>query len=302
MPVRAATALVAALVLVGCGAGDREGADGRLRVVATTGQVADIARNVGGPRVDVETILPPQTDPHSYEPRPSDAAALAGAEVVLRSGGDVDSWLDELIGSAGADARTVTLLDHVRPRTADPHWWLDPHRALPATEAIRRALSNADPGGRARYRLRAARYIDRLRRTDRGISACLGKLPPGQRRIVTTHDALGSFGERYGLDVGLVVLPSLSSEAQSSVKDVNTLVDEVSAAKLEAIFPEAAFSDKLERAVARDAGTRVGAPLFTDSLGPPGTRAATYTGSLREDARRIALGLSAGKLRCFEAG
>ena len=302
MLLRLFSPLLVALALGGCGAAHDEGANGRLSVVATTGQVADIARNVGGRRVDVETILPPQTDPHSYEPRPSDAAALADADVVLQSGGDVDAWLDDLVGSASPNVRNVTLLDRVRPRTADPHWWLDPRRAEPATEAIRQALSKADPAGRDRYRAAAARYIDRLRRADSRIAACLERLPPDERRIVTTHDALRTFGERYGLDAGESVLPSLASEAQASVKDVNALVDDVSAARIEAIFPEAALSDKLERAVARDAGTTIGAPLFTDSLGAAGTPAATYLGSLRENARRIALGLSGGKLRCFEGG
>jgi ABC-type Zn uptake system ZnuABC Zn-binding protein ZnuA len=126
---RLALALIAPALLLGAAAcgedeGTATGAAGgggggggeRLRVVATTTQVADIARNVGGDAVEVTALLPPNADPHDFEPRPSDAEAIAEADLVLRSGGDLDDWLGELVESAGGDARTVTLIDSVRTR------------------------------------------------------------------------------------------------------------------------------------------------------------------------------------------
>lgn len=291
--------LLVALVLAGCG-GDDEGSDGAgVSVVATTTQVADLVRNVGGARVEVATILEPQADPHDYEPRPSDAADLADAAVVFRSGGDLDEWLGELIDSAGADGAEVTLLDRVRARGSDPHWWHDPRNAVLATGAIRDALAEADPDGRATYERNARRYIERLRAVDRDVEACIAELPQAKRKIVTTHDALAYFAERYGIEVIGAVIPSLSTQAQPSAKDINTLVDQVEREGVEAIFPESALSDELERAVAREAGAEVGEPLFADSLGPEGTPASTYIGSMRENARRLALGMSGGTLRCF---
>jgi ABC-type Zn uptake system ZnuABC Zn-binding protein ZnuA len=291
--------LVVALVLAGC-AGSDEGSDGAdLSVVATTTQVADLVRNVGGRRVEVDAILDPKADPHAYEPRPSDAAALADAAVVFRSGGDLDDWLDELIDSAGADADDVTLLDRVRSRGSDPHWWHDPRNAVLATEAIRDALAEADPDGRAAYERNARSYIERLRKVDRAVQACIARVPRAKRKIVTTHDALAYFAERYGIEVIGAVIPSLSTQAQPSAKDINALVDQVEQEGVEAIFPESALSDKLERAVSRDAGAEVGEPLFADSLGPEGTPASTYVGSMRENARRLALGMSGGTVRCF---
>jgi ABC-type Zn uptake system ZnuABC Zn-binding protein ZnuA len=291
--------LLVALVLAGCG-GDDEGSDGAgVSVVATTTQVADLVRNVGGARVEVATILEPQADPHDYEPRPSDAADLADAAVVFRSGGDLDEWLGELIDSAGADGAEVTLLDRVRARGSDPHWWHDPRNAVLATGAIRDALAEADPDGRAAYERNARRYIERLRAVDRDVEACIAELPQAKRKIVTTHDALAYFAERYGIEVIGAVIPSLSTQAQPSAKDINALVDQVEREGVEAIFPESALSDELERAVAREAGAEVGEPLFADSLGPEGTPASTYIGSMRENARRLALGMSGGTLRCF---
>ena len=291
--------LLVALALVGCGGGD-EGSDGTdVSVVATTTQVADLVRNAGGARVEVASILDPEADPHDYEPRPSDAADLADASVVFRSGGDLDEWLGELIDSAGTDGEEVTLLDSVRARRGDPHWWHDPRNAVLATEAIRDALTDADKNGRAAYERNAQRYIQRLRDVDRDVAACFAKVAPDKRKIVTTHDSLSYFADRYGVEAIGAVIPSLSTQAQPSAKDINALVDQIEAEDVEAVFPESALSDRLERAVAREAGAEVGEPLFTDSLGPEGTPASTYIGSMRENARRLALGMSGGTLRCF---
>jgi ABC-type Zn uptake system ZnuABC Zn-binding protein ZnuA len=291
--------LLVALVLAGCGGGDEGSGGADFSVVATTTQVADLVRNVGGARVEVAAILDPEADPHDYEPRPSDAAELADAAVVFRSGGDLDEWLGELIDSAGTDGDEVTLLDRVRARGSDPHWWHDPRNAMLATRAIRDALSEADPDGRATYERNARRYIKRLRDVDRDVEACIAKLPQGKRKIVTTHDSLSYFADRYGVEVIGAVIPSLSTQAQPSAKDINALVDQIEEEGVEAIFPESSLSDKLERAVSREAGAQVGEPLFTDSLGPEGTPASTYIGSMRENARRLALGMSGGTLRCF---
>lgn len=289
-------AVLAAALLLGCG--DESSGEGGLEVVATTTQVADLVRQVGGDRVEVEGILEPDADPHDYEPRPSDAGALAGAGAVFKSGGDLDEWLDELIDSAGSDGEVVSILDRVQARGDDPHWWHDPRNAVLATEAIREALIEADPGGRATYERNARRYIERLRALDREIEICVAKIPPTQRKVVTTHDSLAYFADRYGIEVIGAVIPSQSTQAQASVEDINALVDQVEVEDVKAIFPESAVSGDLERALSRESGVELGEPLFTDSLGPEGTPAATYLGMMRENARRLASGMSGGETRC----
>ena len=269
-----------------------------MAVVATTTQVADLARQVGGDRVEVEAILEPDADPHGYEPRPSDAGALADADAVFKSGGDLDEWLDELIDSAGSYGQVVSMLDRVRARGDDPHWWHDPRNAVLATEAIRDALIEADPGGRAIYERNARRYMQRLRALDREIENCVAKIPPAQRKLVTTHDSLAYFADRYGVEMVGAVIPSQSTQAQASVEDVNALVDQVEAEDVRAIFPESALSGDLERALSREAGVELGEPLFTDSLGPEGGAASSYLGMMRENARRLAAGMSGGAVDC----
>jgi zinc/manganese transport system substrate-binding protein len=297
--VRRLPLLAALLVALAAGCGDDDSGSGAsVTAVATTTQVADLVRNVGGGRVEVDGILQPNADPHDYEPRPSDAAALADADVVFRSGGDLDEWLDEVVESAGGDAEGVTLLDSVRARQDDPHWWQDPRNAVLAVEAIRDALAKADPDGRAGYERRAAAYIRRLRALDAAIERCIERVPPAKRKLVTTHDALGYFADRYGLEVIGAVIPSLSTQAQPSARDVDELVDQIRDEGVEAIFPEAAVSQKLERAISREAGAEVGGELYADTLGPEGSAGATYIGATRSNANALAEGMSGGSVRC----
>jgi ABC-type Zn uptake system ZnuABC Zn-binding protein ZnuA len=267
--------------------------------------VADLARNVGGERVDVRGLLSPGADPHGYEPRPSDAASIVDAGVVLRSGGEVDEWLDELVDNAGGDARVVDLIDSVETiegdDETDPHWWQDPRNAVVAVAAIRDALIDADPGGRATYERNAAAYTSKLRRLDRAIAACIDELPQDKRKLVTTHDSLGYFAERYGVEVIGSVIPSLSTQAQPSAGDVAELVDQVRDEGVEAVFPEAGVSQRLEQALAREAGVEVGEPLWADTLGDEDSGAETYIDAMSANTAALVDGMSGGRVSCRPA-
>jgi ABC-type Zn uptake system ZnuABC Zn-binding protein ZnuA len=286
--------LIAALGAAGC----RSASGGHPTVVATTTQAADMTRAVAGNRVAVKQILQPNADPHEYEPRPSDAEAIANAKLVIRSGGDVDDWLNGVIAQAGGKAHVVTLIDHVQRRGADPHWWQDPRNGISAVRTIRDALISRDPGGAAGYRARAAAYLNRLRALDTGIAACVAQLPPGQRRLVTSHDALGYYANRYGFKVIGAAIPSLSTQAQPSARSTQRLVAQIKRQHVAAIFPESSLSPKLEQAIGRDAGAKVAGALWADSLGPKGSSGATYAGSLAANTRTIVSALSRGKANC----
>jgi zinc/manganese transport system substrate-binding protein len=290
------TVVLAALVVVGCG--DDSGTGGDLTVVATTTEAADLARQVGGSRVNVEGMLRPGGDPHDYEPRPSDVEAVAGATLVIRSGGEVDDWLEDVIDNAGGDAEAMTLLDSVRRLDDDPHWWQDATNGVRAVEAIRAELSKVDPEGRAAYARNAERTVRRLERLDRTIAACVDRVPPGKRKIVTTHDALGYFARRYGVEVVGAVIPSLSTQAQASAGDVQRLVEQIRREGVEAVFPESSVNPDIERAIAREAGARIGDSLYADSLGPKGSAGETYAGALAADAAALVRGMSGGRVEC----
>ena len=295
-------ALLALVLVLLAGCRSAGGGDAHVTVVATTTQVADLVRNVGGERISVHGILRPNSDPHAYEPRPSDATALAKADLVFRSGGDLDGWLDQIVDSAGGHADQVTLIDHVHRLGDDPHWWQSPRNAILAVAAIRDALVEADPGGRRGYQRRAAAYTAKLEALDAAVERCVDRVPPAQRNIVTTHDALGYFADRYGVKVIGAVIPSLSTQGQASAKDVDRLVQQIEDAGVEAIFPEATVTQKLEQAIAREAGAKVGAKLYADSLGPDGSGAATYIEAMRHNADAIVDGMSGGRASCGLGG
>jgi zinc/manganese transport system substrate-binding protein len=300
-----ALVLVTAVVASGCGSESSSGSDAQLTAVATTTEVADLVRQVGGERVDVQGLLSPGADPHGYEPRPSDAASLVDAGVVFKSGGDLDEWLDELIDNAGGDADVVTLIDSVKKiegeGETDPHWWQDPRNALLAVAAIRDALSEADPDGRRVYERNAAAYSRELRRLDEQIAGCIGKVPPAKRKLVTTHDSLGYFARRYDIDVVGSVIPSLSTQAQPSAGDIADLVDQVRDEGVAAVFPEAETSERLEQALAREAGARVGDPLWADTLGGEDSGAETYLDAMAANTAALVTGMSGGAVSCRPA-
>ena len=284
------------LAVAGCGSEDE---DGRLQVVATTTQAADIARHVGGQGVSVHGLLRPDADPHGYEPRPSDARRLAAAGLVVRSGGEVDEWLDDVVAGAGGDASEVTLIDSVETIEEDPHWWHDPLNGAVAAEALGRALGRADPSGRAGYARRARAYAARLQALGSRIAACMASVPAARRKIVTTHDSLAYFARRYDIEVVGALIPSNSSQAQPSARDTRRLIDQIKRERVKAIFPESSLDPDLERAVAREAGAAVGDPLWADSLGPRGSRGASYEGALEANADALVKGMSGGtRERC----
>jgi ABC-type Zn uptake system ZnuABC Zn-binding protein ZnuA len=271
-----AVVLLAAVAVVAGGSDEAAGGDDRRIVVATTTQAADLARNVAGDEIEVVGLLAPNTDPHEYEVRPRDLQALAEADLVVRSGGDLDEWLAEAIEGAGSDAQVLTLM-----RGDDPHWWQDPRHAIAAVATLERALG-ADASG----------YVARLRELDRAVAACIAAVPRAQRQLVTTHDSLGPYARRYGLEVVGAIIPSQSTRGQPSAGEVAALVDTIREQGVRAIFAESSVSATVEQAIARETGATVGRPLWADTLGPPGSDGATYIDSIAANTRALTEGLT----------
>jgi zinc/manganese transport system substrate-binding protein len=293
-----ALTLASALAAAGCGEDDGAGAGDRVTLVATTTQATDLARNVGGDAVEVVGLLAPNADPHEYEVRPRDVEALTDAELVVRSGGDLDEWLREAIEGAGSEAPVLTLIDHVEPLPDDPHWWQDPRNAVLAVAAIERALADADPARADVYRANASRYEARLKRLDRAVARCIERVPRARRKLVTTHDALGSYARRYGIDVIGAVIPSRSTRGQPSAGETAELVRTIREQDVEAIFAESSVNADVEQAIARETGATVGKELWADTLGPEGSDGETYVGSIAANTEALAEGFSGGDVTC----
>jgi ABC-type Zn uptake system ZnuABC Zn-binding protein ZnuA len=286
--------------LAACGT-EAAGGSESLRVVATTGQAADFARAVGGARAHVTGLLAPNADPHAFEVRPDDVKELARADLIVRSGGELDDWLEGAIDSSGSDAPVLTLGAAARLDDDDPHWWQDPRNVVAAVAALREALVRADPDAAGAYRRAAAAYSKRLERLDESVAACIARLPRAQRTLVTTHDALGYYARRYGLRIVGAVIPSRSTVAQPSAGETAALIDTIRREHVKAIFPESAVNPDVEEAVARESGARIGRPLWADSLGPEGSDGSTYVDSIAANTAVLVEGLSGGAIACRPA-
>lgn len=305
-------AMLASLVAAGCGSSG-DGGGNRLDVVATTTQLGDFTRAVGGDRVTVHQILQPNTDPHDYEPRPQDVRATANAKVVLLNGDGLDRWMGKVVSESGAQARVVDLGPRVAVKLEgessgpeasryDPHWWHDPRNAQTAVEDIRDLLAAADPSDRARFEANARGYLAHLEQLDAGLRACFAAVPTARRKLVTDHDAFNYFARRYGVSVVGAVIPSQSTQAQPSAGDVAKLTKLIRREQVSAVFPESSISPRLAKAIARDAGASSSHELYGDTLGPRGSPGATYLTMERANADAMVRGFTSGARGCAISG
>jgi zinc/manganese transport system substrate-binding protein len=317
----AAVAAALALALGGCGSsGERPrttaGGTEVVDVVATTTVLGDVAREVGGDAVSVEQLLAPNSDPHDYEPRPHDVVDVAKAAVVLASGDGLDHWIGDVVSESGGDPAVVDVAatvpvqrdegdgahDHAEEGhehgDTDPHWWHDPTNVVAATATVRDALTRANPDGRAVYARNAAAYVAKVRALDAGIGRCLAAIPAAQRKLVTDHDALGYFADRYDVEIVGAVIPSLTTQAQPSAGDVAELVDVIRREGVRAVFPESGASSKLPDALAEETGVSAEYHLYGDALGPEDSAAATYLGMEASNADAMARGFTGGAEGC----
>ena len=307
-PALALAALVAlGALLAGCGSSG-SGGEG-LRVVATTTQIGDFVREVGGNAVSVDQILQPNTDPHEYEPRPSDVAGAAEAKLVFANGDELDSWVDQIVSDSGSDAEIVDLgaiVPERRPGESsgaetsryDPHWWHDPRNAEAAVTAIERRLAAADPSHRREFQRNARAYLAKLRALDAGIARCMSTVPASSRKLVTDHDAFGYFADRYGIEVVGAVIPSQTTQAQPSAKDLSALAQLIEREHVEAIFPESSLSPKVAEAIASQTGASADYTLYGDTLGPEGSSGATYLTMEAANANAMVRGFTGGRQGC----
>jgi zinc/manganese transport system substrate-binding protein len=304
--VTAGATVVLALLGAGCGS---SGAGGQLHVVATTTQIGDWVGEVGGNAVTVDQVLQPNTDPHEYEPRPSDVAAAASAKLVFANGDNLDSWIDQIVSDSGSDATVVDLGAGVPERLPgegsgaeasrfDPHWWHDPRNAEAAVREIERRLAAADPSQRRRFERNADSYLASLRKLDARIGRCIASVPASKRKLVTDHDAFGYFAHRYGIDVVGAVIPSQTTQAQPSAKDISELAAVIEREGVEAVFPESSLSAKVAAAIASQTGASAEYTLYGDTLGPEGSAGATYLGMEAANADSMVRGFSAGRHGC----
>jgi ABC-type Zn uptake system ZnuABC Zn-binding protein ZnuA len=296
-----AAAVVAALAGCGSSGGAPGGASGggRLKVVATTTQVQDFTRAVGGDRIQLTGILKPNVDPHDYEPSPADVDAVARADVLVKNGVGLERWLDDTIKSAGFGGTTVDTSKGVRIRqgdeedpAGDPHIWQNPQNAKLMVANIERARASADPADASWFQRNLDAYDAKLDALDGEVARQVDSL--ANRRLVTNHDAFGYYVDRYHLDFVGSIIPSFDTSAELSAKDVAEIVAKIRATGVKAIFSETSLPPRTAETIAGEAHVKVVEgenALYGDTLGPAGSDGATYLGMIEHNTRTIVANL-----------
>lgn len=271
-----------------------------LTVIAVESFLADIAQNVAGDRLHIETLMPIGADPHTFEPTPQDVRKLDDAQVIILNGAGFEVFLNRLLENVGSPKTIVEasaglpsrILRPDEPHDADnprdPHYWLDPTKTIRYVENIRAALVQADPAGAATYRANADAYIAKLNALDREIQTLVDEIPPANRKLVTDHDTFGYFADRYGFELVGMLVPSMTTADAASAQQLAELVNRIRASGAQAIFLEQSANPAVADTVASDTGVRVVTGLYTHSLSEPNGPAPTYLKMLEYDARTIA--------------
>lgn len=301
--------LATSFLLTGCQAGasqESPGAQSGLKVVAVESFLADIAQNVAGERIKVETLMPAGLDPHAFEPTPRDVVRIAESDLLILNGAGFEAWAEETLANAGgerlvieasaglesrADRAGETALEtnkkHAEDATAepaedhdnedgDPHFWLNPLNVIQYVENIRDGLIEIDPAGRETYTANAAAYIEQLKALDAWIEQQVSTIPVERRLMVTNHESFGYFADRYGFTIIGTLIPSVSTSAAPSAQQLARLADTIRATGASAIFLETGANPQLAEQISQETRIKVVTDLYSHSLTTPGGPAPSY--------------------------
>lgn len=280
----------------------------KLNVIATTSIVADIVRNVGGEAISLSTLLPLGADPHAFEPTPADLAKISAAHVIFANGMGLEEFLTEMVENAGGQAPVIEVSNGVTARHfadepahtegeaeeqaghhhegADPHTWTSPANVKVFAGNIEQALSALDPANAATYKANAQVYIAQLDDLDSWVKAQIETVPAENRNLVTDHTAFGYYADRYGLAQVGAVIPSFTTVAEPSVRELAQLQDVIGQHKIKAVFVAETVNPELSERLARDTGVAL-VTLYGGSLGQPGSGAETYLDYIRYNTQAI---------------
>ena len=264
-----------------------------VKVVATFSILGDMVKNVGGDRIALTVIVGPNSDTHVYEPTPADAKALAGADLVFLNGLGFEGWMPRLVRSSGYKGTMAVASEGVKPRSmvddgkkiTDPHAWQDLSNGKTYVANIAKALSLADPAGAEAYRANAAAYTKKIEDMDAWVKEEFAKIPREERRMITSHDAFGYFGQAYGLTILAPI--GYSTEAEASAQNVGKLIRQIKKEKVKALFIENMSDPRIIERIAKDAGVRAGGELYSDALSAPGESGATYLDMFKNNITKM---------------
>lgn len=303
--------LLVSIVLAGCSpsgiSSQQDGSEGKLRILSTTSIVGDVVSRVGGAEIDLNVLLPTGSDPHSFDPTPQDIASAVEADLVFANGAGLESFLEELLESAGAQHKVVYVSSGIdlintgekephqekedsthghRGENADPHTWTDPNNILVWIDNIKGALAEADPHNSDIYAVNAAQYEIEIRELDAWIREQVAQVPPEERKLVTDHKLYSYFADAYGFEQVGALIPGFSTLAEPTAQELAEIEDAISQFDVKAIFVGKSVNPTLAKRAAEDTGVQL-VTLYTGSLSEPGGPADNYIDYIRYNVSAI---------------
>ncbi|MEZ5786864.1 MAG: metal ABC transporter substrate-binding protein [Xanthobacteraceae bacterium] len=306
--VRPIMSAIAALMVCAVSAATVQAAE-RVPVVASFSIIGDLVKQVGGERVDVDLLVGPDVDMHSFQPSPADSRKLVDAKLVVTNGLGLEGWADRLIKASGYDGDRLIASKGVNALAAhdhgkepgddedhgkgsdhhhganDPHAWQDVGNARIYVSNIRDALIDIDPENASAYRENAKRYLGELDALDRDIRAAVARIPADKRRVITTHDAFNYFENAYGIE--FLAAQGVSGDTEPSARDIARLIRQIRKEKVAALFPENISDGRLLDRIAKETRAKIGGSLYSDALSPADGPSATYVDMMRHNIRTI---------------
>lgn len=297
--------LVALFLLASALSGCGEAGGNHHTIAVTTGIWADLVRQVAGPDASVDQVIPDGASPHEFQLSARDRARIENDLLLVYNGADLEAG----IPISDIQVPKFAMAEHVGPlqrfRSAgslehpsaeagaaggyDPHVWMDPTRVVTALPALAETLAKADPVHAAGYRARARAYAAKLRRLDAEMRRTLAAVPPQNRKLVTSHDALGYFADHFGFQVIATPFPASGPDAEATAQTVNEVEEAIRRAHVPTVFAQETDNPEVLEGIASRTGVRIEEHLPVEAPGD----AAGYIGMLRRDAEMIAAGLSA---------
>lgn len=261
----------------------------KLKVVATFSILGDLVAQVGGDKVDLTILVGPDTDAHTYQPKPNDLRVLAGAKVLVSNGLGFEGWIDRLADAASFKGTRIVASKDAAPGP-DPHCWQDVACTRRYVANIATGLATADPANAAFYRERAEAYDARLAALEAWIRAEIATVPEDRRKAITGHNSFHYFSRSYG--VQFEAPRGYSTDSEPSARDMAQLIRQVRAQKIKALFIENMTNPVLINEIARDSGATVGPRLYSDALSRTAGPAPTYEAMMRHNVTALVAGMS----------
>lgn len=273
-----------------------------MKIVTTTGQIADLVRNVVGEHIEVESIMGTGTDPHLFRPTRSDLATLRNADIIFYNGLHLEAQMADVFKKM-AKVKPVVAIASALPRndlisgqqTAfDPHIWMNVNNWARSIDLIIETIADYDEANVAAYEEAGAAYKEKLNHLDYKIQVAVATVPREKRILITAHDAFGYFGRAYG--VAVMGVQGLSTESEAGLQHIENLVDIIVKRRIKAVFAESSVDHRniealIEGAAARGHVVKLGGVLYSDAMGPEGSMADNYIGMMVHNVDTIARAL-----------